>query len=482
MKLIGKTSAGLVAAALLAGTAATQAQTRSFREIIRSGATRIVGGQPTSNAAWPSLVFVFARVDEKGGSACGGTLIAPQWVLTAGHCVVDIKAGKLRPADSFVIMEGMDNLQKGDGRRMAVDRVIAHENFVFPRNDIALLHLAAPAQGPAQLLLGGDLARKLVRNGVPAAVAGFGTTELQQAGDNAPRPGSDQLLEVGVPLVERSDCAAIIARQLKRKPEQVEEINDSTVCAGDPAQEGKGDCHGDSGGPLAMAVDRRRVEVGVVSWGIGCAARDSVGVYTSVGFYEDWIKKSVPEARFVTKAEDAGAPPEGQPAQPAAQPPAAETDICGLPKFPAAANMQVDIAEGQTLRLNTDIHIRARPGAASELLVFNVDVKTCRMYQVWPNKFSKGGGAGSVTAAGSTISIPGAADSFVVTASAPAGANRLYAMMFPPGTDVGDIIQKNLDMRSFGNGPALWRDLAVRAKGQGKELIGVASFNYTIAP
>ena len=46
---------------------------------------------------------------------------------------------------------------------------------------------------------------------------------------------------------------------------------------------------GDSGGPLMCAVDGKPVLYGMISWGLGCAAENTPGVYTKVTSYVDWI-------------------------------------------------------------------------------------------------------------------------------------------------------------------------------------------------
>ena len=248
------------------------------------------------------------------------------------------------------------------------------------------------------------------------------------------------------------------------------------MCVGDPVNGGRDACFGDSGGPLAADIDRRRVQVGVVSWGPGCGLRNTVGVYTSIGYFEDWIRRNVPDAVFVSTAAHTPPPrPVSQPSRPTTPPlaptpapgtqTAAATEPCGLPAMRSAnAGVKVEVVEGHRLRIGTAIHITSTPAVSGQLLVFNVDTQTCRTYQVFPNKFSPDAGVGSITAAGATVSIPAAGNSFTIRAGAPAGPNRIYALVVPPGAPVSDIAARGSDMRVIGDAPALWQELDMRVQ------------------
>ena len=65
--------------------------------------------------------------------------------------------------------------------------------------------------------------------------------------------------------------------------------DDTNMCAGDLT--GSFDtCQGDSGGPLTCHVDDHWTLIGIVSWGIGCAGRNTPGAYTRVVEFLDWIE------------------------------------------------------------------------------------------------------------------------------------------------------------------------------------------------
>ncbi|NKK58622.1 trypsin-like serine protease [Rhizobium leguminosarum bv. viciae] len=255
---------------------------------------RVIGGQAAKKGEWPWQVKILAPDPEQRGrfgGHCGGSLIAPRWILTAAHCVTSGRSGKQDLfARDLLIVEGKSKIDKviavdgPDKPGLAVEDVIIHEDFdrkVFA-NDIALIKLAAPAVSkPAILASASD--DEVEAAGHPAVVTGWGYTKADHGWDDKYLP--TELQEVELPIVPREDCrAAYRDSSMRMNP-----IDERNVCAG-YAEGGKDACQGDSGGPLvAQRPDKRWIQLGIVSWGAGCAEAEHYGVYTRVAAFRDWI-------------------------------------------------------------------------------------------------------------------------------------------------------------------------------------------------
>ena len=229
--------------------------------------TKIVGGSETNPGQYPFMVSLADDI----GHFCGASIISPTYVMSAAHC----------SGGSFhAVIGAHDQYNLSGTQTINVKRQINHPNYGSDGWDISVYELEEPIDpalySPVKL---GNTSHETV--GTMATAIGWGV--LSQGGYL-----SRYLQHVDVPIMSHQQCQAGYDLAGQYVNESVE------ICAGYP-QGGQDSCQGDSGGPLVVQENGEYVQVGVVSWGVGCAQPDYAGVYARVSALSSWVSDNVPD-------------------------------------------------------------------------------------------------------------------------------------------------------------------------------------------
>ncbi len=244
---------------------------------------KIVGGTPAEIEDFPWQVVLIAgnTPTEIRSAFCGGSIIGSQWILTAAHCLYGIS----NPKDVDIVSGSSYPKFPGQGDRVDVSHLIIHPKYNHEtfENDIALLRLKRPIKrGKAIKLAPSDL--DIPINAL-ATVSGWGAVTAYSA-------MVDRLLKTDVPIVANNTC--------NTPDSYANTVKAGMLCAG--YRDGGYDaCQGDSGGPLMARVNGVPTQVGIVSWGRGCALKLKYGVYTRVTNYSEWVNIETSKPRLALR-------------------------------------------------------------------------------------------------------------------------------------------------------------------------------------
>lgn len=219
---------------------------------------KIVGGEPALHEDYPSIVGL---TRETGGAFCTGTLVRPDLIITASHCILQSNITK----DTLFVVHGYETPRLATSyNRHDIYEIVNYPDYDFEKSfddDIAIIILNNPIATPACApILHSDNFEDLLNAGDRVKIAGYGRVDAEESGG---------VLFAADTLVVRRFTKEIV----------IGGTNNPNIC------------YGDSGGPIYVELNDIQYVTGVASRMSAPVCRNEA-THVLPGAYIEWIQSS----------------------------------------------------------------------------------------------------------------------------------------------------------------------------------------------
>lgn len=241
----------------------------------------IIGGSEASDSRYPYAAYLMYD----NSPFCGGSLIASDVVLSAGHCLTMTEG-----VQPYTVVIGRHNVTHTDeGEEFTNAWGIPHPDYNLYKgddNDFGLIFLPNRTQQDTIVRLNKD--DDVPIDGQMLTYFGWGVTDQ----NSTDPPVSDVPLEIETATISNEECSAIDGVYMGHNETYNGYITDNMICT---LAFDKDSCQRDSGGPEIVKGSNATtdLQVGVISWGLGCATNIFPGVSARISKAYEWIRTEV---------------------------------------------------------------------------------------------------------------------------------------------------------------------------------------------
>lgn len=199
---------------------------------IPNGRSRIVGGQEADINEYPWMVTVLSK-SSGGTELCGGSIISPNYILTAAHCVTDSSKKVTIHVGGHDISNPIPGSYSIEGKKTIMHPEYKTSNLIFAtyyRNDIALIELSKPVKFDKN-----GKVRPVCLPKPEMSKTNFGKVKVAGWGKTTPGGKSSSVLkEVELDAISNAEC-------ISKYDYNHINIEESNICV---KNKGNGACHG----------------------------------------------------------------------------------------------------------------------------------------------------------------------------------------------------------------------------------------------